>query len=71
MSLPADEGNSTPGPDPTRRRSSPLPSHDLYLQVPEGIRLRLTRKQWAFLTDEQRATLVRDFTEPDWIHDDA
>jgi len=39
--------------------------------VPAGIRLRLTRKQWACLTDDQRATLVRDFTEPDWIYADA
>jgi len=71
MSSQADDDCSTPGLEPTRRPSSPLPSHDPYLQVPEGIRLRLTRKQWAFLTDGQRATLVRDFTEPDWIHDDA
>lgn len=53
-----------------RRLSNPLPSLDPYLLVPAGIRLRLSRKQWAFLTDSQRATLVRDFTEPDWIHDD-
>lgn len=71
MSLPADGGNSIPGTGPMHRRSSPLPSHDPYLQVPEGIRLRLTRKQWTFLTDGQRASLVRDFTEPDWTHDDA
>lgn len=71
MSSPADAGNSTPDRAPTHRRSNPLRSPDPYLQVPEGIRLRLTRKQWAFLTDGQRATLVRDFTEPDWIHDDA
>lgn len=61
--------SSIPGSEPTHRPTNPLPSPDPYLQVPAGIRLRLTRKQWAFLTDRQRATLVRDFTEPDWIHD--
>lgn len=71
MSSQADEGGSTRGSVPTHRRSSPLPSLDPYLQVPAGIRLRLTRKQWAFLTDDQRAALVRDFTEPDWTYADA
>jgi hypothetical protein len=60
------DGNSTAGSGLTRPR---LPSDDPYLAVPVAIRTRLTREQWAFLTDSQRATLVRDFTEPD-VYDD-
>jgi hypothetical protein len=62
----ATDANSTPGSGHTRR---PLPSDDPYLAVPAAIRVSLTREQWAFLTDSQRATLVRDFTEPDSYDD--
>lgn len=53
-----------------RALRSQLSRTDPYLEVPEGIRLRLSRKQWAFLTDSQRAGLTREFCDPDWIHHD-
>lgn len=58
--------SSTAGSGLTRLR---LLSDDPYLAVPVAIRCNLTREQWASLTDSQRATLVRDFTEPD-VYDD-
>jgi hypothetical protein len=42
---------------------------DPYDSLPAGVRLAVDRKQWSFLTDDQRARLVREFTEPDTYDD--
>lgn len=61
--------NSATGASSTRDRAQ-LPPSDPYDALPVPVRMVVSRKQWAFCTDSQRATLVRDMTEPDWIHDD-
>jgi hypothetical protein len=33
-----------------------------------GVRLAVSRKQWLWCTDAQKASLERDSTEPDWIN---
>ena len=62
------DASSTADSGPTRPLKHLL-SHDPYLEVPAAIRCNLTREQWASLMDSQRATLVRDFTEPDTYDD--
>lgn len=48
----------------------PLASHqasaDEYDNLPEPIKLGLTREDYAWLTDEQKATLVQQECDPEW-----
>ena len=38
-----------------------------YDTLPEAIRHDLTFRQWLFMTDSQKATLISDFTTPTWV----
>lgn len=40
---------------------------DPYLSLPEAIRWGLTRKQWLWLSDAEKASLTQNATEPEWI----
>lgn len=38
---------------------------DPYLQLDDSIRLVVSRNEWNFMTDSQRATFERELCEPD------
>lgn len=45
--------------------------HDAYEALPEVIRGQLTREQFAWLDDKQKAQLVEDMTTPEIFEDPA
>lgn len=40
-------------------------TRDAYDSLPEYVRTQLTRDEWLWLSDKEKATLERDLTEPD------
>lgn len=47
----------------TARRSTPTRSD--YDELPEAIRAWITRKEWLWLSDREKATYVQEATEPE------
>ena len=45
-------------------RANPLQGE--YDDLPEPIKSNVTPQAWSFLTDSQKADLIRSETEPDW-----
>ena len=41
------------------------PEVDLYMQLDDSIRMVVSRNEWNFMTDSQRATFERELCEPD------
>lgn len=44
---------------------SSLTETDPYLKLDASIRVSITREEWSFMTDSQRATIEDEFCEPD------
>jgi len=44
-----------------------LSGNESYDSLPASVRLSFTLKEWMWLSDLEKATLVRQETEPEWI----
>jgi hypothetical protein len=42
------------------------PRNDVYEQLPEPVRMVVSRKEYMWLSDGEKASLERDLTEPEW-----
>lgn len=43
-----------------------ISQHDGYEELPEPVKQYYTREQYLWLSDEEKAKLVRTETEPEW-----
>lgn len=44
-----------------------LSGNDSYDSLPASVRLQFTLKEWLWLSDREKATLVQQETEPEWM----
>lgn len=40
--------------------------HDDYDELPEPVKMTLSREEFLWLSDGEKARLIEDFTDPEW-----